>query len=245
MNLARYFGLDMQEKFPVITMVITMMCVVIFLFTTNNLPYYESSFGFIPASPRIYTLLTYSFIHANMAHLISNVIMLILLGIILENYIDNLSYVLIYMTSGVVSAVFDTVSRGVLSISPSLPFVGASGAIFGLAGVAMLVKPYEKLPSFTVLLFAVPLFMLVSNYSQLLTNPFAMLLVLMFVGLTTAIVLFEIPSLPTLVIFFYYTVFTILFILMEGFTQNVSYIGHLGGLLGGVLSFFLFCRKGK
>jgi membrane associated rhomboid family serine protease len=141
--------------------------------------------------------------------------------------------------------VFDTFSRGIFSISASMPFVGASGAIFGLAGVAMLVKPYEKLPSALVVLFIVPLIMLAVNSPTIIKNPFVMILMLMLAGLLTVVVLFEIPSLPTIAVFFYYTVFTLLFMFIEGFADNVSYIGHLGGLFGGVVSFFLFCRKSE
>jgi len=246
MGMQRYFDLkNISENFPVVTFIIAMACLVIFLFTYKDIIFYENLLGFTPASPRIYSIVTYSFLHANMSHLIGNLIMLILLGIILENYLDPASYVLIYLTSGVVAALFDMFTRGILGISGSLPFIGASGAIFGLAGVAMLVRPYEKLPSFLVILFVIPLILLVIDNPGIISNPFVMLLVLMFVGLLAALVMFSFPSLPTLGAFFFYAIFTILFIFIKGFTENVSYIGHLGGLFGGLLSFFIFCRKSE
>jgi len=245
MDILKHIDSGLLKNFPAVTFLIATACLVIFLFTYSNLTYYESMLGFVPATPRIYSMITYSFLHANMPHLLANIIMLILIGIVLEDSLDRLSYILVYLTSGVVAAVFDMFSRSVLGISASMPFIGASGAIFGLAGVAMLVKPYEKLPSALVVLFIVPLIMLAVDSPSIIKNPFVMLLVLMLAGLMAAVVLFEMPYLPTLAVFFYYTVFTLLFIIIQGFTDNVSYIGHLGGLLGGVLSFFLFCRKGE
>lgn len=244
MNLARYFGLeDLGKNFPVVTFLIATTCLVIFLFTYKDLVYYQNLLGYVPASPRIHSLITYSFLHANIPHLLANLIMLILLGLVLENSIDYFSYTLVYLTSGVVSAVFDTLSRSVFSINASLPFIGASGAIFGLAGVAILIKPYEKLPSALVVLFVIPLIMLAINSPQIIENPFILLLTFMFIGLLSVLVLFQIPSLPTIAVFFYYTIFTLTFMVIEGFAGNISYIGHLGGLLGGIISFFLFCRK--
>jgi len=246
MGMQRYFDLkNLSENFPVVTFIIAMACLAIFLFTHNDINPYENLFGFTPASPRIYSIVTYSFLHANMSHLIGNIIMLILVGIVLENYLDSVSYVLIYLTSGVVAAVFDMLTRGVLGISGSLPFIGASGAIFGLAGVAMLVRPYEKMPSILVILFVIPLIMLVMDVPRIMENPFIILLTLMFAGLLAALILFQVPSLPTLAVFFFYALFTVMFIFIKGFTENVSYLGHLGGLFGGLLSFFIFCRKSE
>ncbi|WP_210528793.1 rhomboid family intramembrane serine protease [Rubellimicrobium arenae] len=75
---------------------------------------------------------TYSFLHAGPGHLIGNMIMLALLGKPLSDRLGGWRFAAIYG----LSALGGGVAFGLLS-SSAAPMVGASGAIFGLAGAGL------------------------------------------------------------------------------------------------------------
>jgi membrane associated rhomboid family serine protease len=76
---------------------------------------------------------TSGFLHANAAHLLGNLIALVVLGGVLTLAIGPLRMVLVYVT-GMLGA-----ALSVLAFAPDALTVGASGAIFGLAGGALVV----------------------------------------------------------------------------------------------------------
>lgn len=78
-------------------------------------------------------IVTAGFLHAGTAHLIGNLIALVVLGGVLTLAIGPLRMVLVYLT-GMLGA-----SLSVLAFAPDALTVGASGAIFGLAGGALVV----------------------------------------------------------------------------------------------------------
>lgn len=78
-------------------------------------------------------VVTSGFLHANGAHLLGNLIALVVLGGVLSVAVGPLRMVLIYAI-GLLGA-----SLSVLAFAPNALTVGASGAIFGLAGGALVV----------------------------------------------------------------------------------------------------------
>ena len=92
-------------------------------------------------------VITAGFLHASTAHLLGNLIALVVLGGVLTLAVGPLRMVLIYLT-GLVGA-----SLSVLAFEPNALTVGASGAIFGLAGGALVVGLRRR--HVLLLLFAV------------------------------------------------------------------------------------------
>ena len=90
-------------------------------------------FGPSVADGEIYRVLTAGFLHAGPFHLLVNMYSLWILGSMLEPSIGRLRFVLIYFVSLLAG------SFGALLISPDKLTVGASGAIFGLMGAAVMV----------------------------------------------------------------------------------------------------------
>jgi membrane associated rhomboid family serine protease len=78
-------------------------------------------------------LVTAGFLHANFFHLLFNMISLWILGSLLEPAIGRLRFALIYFVALLAG------SFGALLVSPDSLTVGASGAIFGLMGAAVVV----------------------------------------------------------------------------------------------------------
>jgi membrane associated rhomboid family serine protease len=75
-------------------------------------------------------LLTSGFLHENLVHIGSNMLVLYLLGRMLEPAIGALKFTVIYLVSLLAG------SFGALLLTPHTFTVGASGAIFGIAGAA-------------------------------------------------------------------------------------------------------------
>jgi membrane associated rhomboid family serine protease len=85
------------------------------------------------ADGEYWRLITAGFLHAGLFHLLFNMFALYVLGTLLEPAVGRLRFGLIYMVSLLAG------SFGALLLSPDSPTVGASGAIFGLMGAAVIV----------------------------------------------------------------------------------------------------------
>jgi membrane associated rhomboid family serine protease len=76
-------------------------------------------------------LVTYSFLHANLTHLLFNMFALFMFGGELERLFGARRYLNLYL-AGVVSAALAQLAFAALAGLPPYPTVGASGGIFGL-----------------------------------------------------------------------------------------------------------------
>lgn len=85
--------------------------------------------------------LTSMFMHAGASHLFFNMLGLFFFGRILEREVGGRWFLSIYFVSGLVGSL-------AFILTSAAPAVGASGAIFGLIGAAMLLKPLEKVNFF-------------------------------------------------------------------------------------------------
>src|SRR5436190_1457448 len=85
------------------------------------------------ANGEVWRLLTAGFVHAGFFHLLFNMVALYFLGSLLEPAIGRLRFGLIYFVSLLAG------SFAVILITPHTPTLGASAAIFGLMGAALVV----------------------------------------------------------------------------------------------------------
>jgi membrane associated rhomboid family serine protease len=85
------------------------------------------------ANGEVYRLLTAGFLHAGLFHLLVNMFSLWILGQLLEPAVGRLRFLLIYFVALLAG------SFGALLVTPDRLTVGASGAIFGLMGAAVVV----------------------------------------------------------------------------------------------------------
>jgi rhomboid protease GluP len=90
-----------------------------------------------PSLPESLTrLFTSMFIHANIAHIAFNLFALVYLGGYAERAIGVLRYVLVYLISGIVAALFHGIIASYILHNGDVVLVGASGAISGVLGIA-------------------------------------------------------------------------------------------------------------
>jgi membrane associated rhomboid family serine protease len=79
---------------------------------------------------RPWTFFTYMFMHAGLIHLLANSIGLFVFGPPVERRMGSGVFITFYIYCGILAAVFSLLLQGFM---PQPPFVGASGAILGLA----------------------------------------------------------------------------------------------------------------
>ena len=79
-------------------------------------------------------LLTATFLHYGLLHLGMNMLVLWFIGPALEEYFGHWRYLLVYVVSGLAG------SAGAIIWSPNALTVGASGAIFGIMGAAVVLE---------------------------------------------------------------------------------------------------------
>lgn len=79
---------------------------------------------------RPWTFVTYMFVHGGLLHLLANMLMLYVFGTGVESRMGSRNFIAYYMFCGVGAAVFSLL---LASIMPIGAFVGASGAVLGVA----------------------------------------------------------------------------------------------------------------
>ncbi len=111
----------------------------------------------------IWRLFTSIFIHADPIHLFSNMIALLLFGATVEinHNITQFQYIFIYIASGLIGSFFSLLLIPIV-ISLDIISLGASGAIFGLIGVAFIIVAIEYRPLLFLALFYLGFFILTS-----------------------------------------------------------------------------------
>jgi membrane associated rhomboid family serine protease len=89
----------------------------------------------------LWTFLTSMFMHAGFFHLLVNMLSLAFVGSFVEKLIGRKRYFWFYILSGIFAGVFFVLMSLLLSADFSTYAVGASGALFGLIGLLMLLTP--------------------------------------------------------------------------------------------------------
>ena len=89
------------------------------------------------AIPEHYTVLTYMFFHANIWHLLGNMLFLWVFGDNVEDAVGHLKFLLFYLLCGAAAALF----HAHMTPSPEKPLIGASGAVAGVIAAYLMLHP--------------------------------------------------------------------------------------------------------
>jgi len=92
-----------------------------------------------------WTLVTSMFVHADLVHLIFNMIFLIAIGLPLESRIGKGRFVMIYVIGGIVGTFIFSITE---MFAVTVRLVGASGAISALMGAMLVLYPKERIMFF-------------------------------------------------------------------------------------------------
>jgi rhomboid family protein len=116
------------------------------LFTSRD------AFQALQFSPRLafirpWTFLSYMFVHANLLHLLGNMLMLYVFGTTVESRMGSRNFLMYYLFCGIGAAIFSLMLAGVMAVGP---FVGASGAVLGVAVAFAMFWPDAELIVFPI-----------------------------------------------------------------------------------------------
>lgn len=89
----------------------------------------------------IWTFLTSMFMHGGFFHLFANMFSLMFIGNFVERLLGKKRYVLIYLLCGLFAGLVFVLSSLIFTSDFNTYAVGASGALFGLIGIIMLLTP--------------------------------------------------------------------------------------------------------
>jgi rhomboid family protein len=130
-------------------LIIANAVVLLLLMTVFTSPGLLEDLQFSPAGAlsRPWTFVTYMFVHASLLHLLGNMLMLFVFGAPVESRLGSRKFILYYLYCGIGAAVFSVGLSGVMSVGP---FVGASGAVLGVAIAFAMFWPDAELVVFPI-----------------------------------------------------------------------------------------------
>jgi membrane associated rhomboid family serine protease len=143
---------DLKRKEKFSWYVIKLSLIILAVFALQNVfPFYTDNFALSSSTflQQPWSLVTYIFLHADINHIFSNLFSLVLFGFILEKTVGSRNFLIIFFSSGIFAGIVG------LLFYPSV--IGASGAIFGIMGVLVVIRP-----KMVVLAFGIPIPMLVA-----------------------------------------------------------------------------------
>ena len=107
--------------------------------------------GLEPTPQPVYiTMITSMFMHGGFAHILGNMIFLLIFGDNIENKIGHFRYIIFYLVCGVLASLAHVFSTEYFGGNMLIPTLGASGAISGVLGAYLFLYPRRRV---TVLIF--------------------------------------------------------------------------------------------
>jgi len=136
-----FFDFLFQAKFVIIIIIINIIIFICSLFADQNFILKFINYPSDLFSLKFYTLLTAGFLHANLTHLLFNMLALFIFGRVVERKMGSLKTAFIYFGALIISGMFSSLIN-LLILKDNTPGLGASGAIMGLVSTAILLNPF-------------------------------------------------------------------------------------------------------
>jgi len=129
-----------EPKITISLVIITSISFIVSLFLSESILLDLIKYPTDLFSTKIYTLITYGFLHANKDHLIGNMIGLYIFGRVIEKNLGSLKTFFVYFSSLIIAGIFESIIN--LLQGNNTGTIGASGAVMGLIACAILLNPF-------------------------------------------------------------------------------------------------------
>ena len=124
---------------------VNILCFIIFTLliylNKNYIDYIAIKPANILGGKYLWTFFTSMFMHAGFFHIFANMLSLLFIGSLVERILGRKRYFYFYMISGLFAAIFFVLMSLIITSDINTYAVGASGAIFGLVGLLMILTP--------------------------------------------------------------------------------------------------------
>jgi len=131
-------------KIIAINIVFFLIATIAILINPNFISYIALNPSNILHGNYLWTIVTSMFMHGGVFHLFANMMSLFFLGGLLERIIGRKRFLWIYMISGIIASLFFVGIAYIFNSDLNISAVGASGAIFGVAGMLAVLTPKMK-----------------------------------------------------------------------------------------------------
>jgi len=125
-----------------VTIFLVVLCILITIYAWfSNTEYIFNEYGYSTEnlfSGKFWILISSIFLHVNITHLISNIVVLIIFGFALEGVIGSRKFLLIFFGGAFFGDLLSS-----LIYPPTQISIGASAGIFAILAATMLIKPIE------------------------------------------------------------------------------------------------------
>lgn len=146
-----------SHRVPFINYLIIIVTALVFLLevTSPDMEKFIESFALVPenvnfANPTTLLPFLYSiFLHGGWFHIISNMWFLWIFGDNVESFLGHVTYIIFYLTIGIVSGVI----QYFFAPASNIPTLGASGAISGILGAYFVLFPRHKIETLIIVFF--------------------------------------------------------------------------------------------
>ncbi len=166
----RLSNLSMTGWFILITIISSLIGFIIFASTSNGINYLALKPTNILEGKYLWTLLTHMFVHGGLFHLLINMFVLFSLGSLNEKIIGRKRFFWFYLISGLFAGILSAILSGLYGNtelgarifgSPDIFMVGASGAIFAIAGLFVMLLPKLRFMIIFLPFFSLPAYIMV------------------------------------------------------------------------------------
>jgi membrane associated rhomboid family serine protease len=142
-----YRAKNPPESFPYATIGLIAVNALIFIFTSQYLLVVKEGvvedWALSHNNFSAVRMVSAMFLHANLSHLLSNMLALWLFGAAVEGRLGVPKYLLVYLLCGLAGDGLHELMVGIFH--PDIPSLGASGAIMGLAGAYLYLFPFARI----------------------------------------------------------------------------------------------------
>jgi membrane associated rhomboid family serine protease len=161
-----------RRRLPVVCLSLLAACIAVFFVevaaTMAGDAHFTERWGLVPSAlahgGHVDAVVTYMFLHGGLAHLAGNAWFLWTFGDNVEDRVGRVRFLLLYLACGVVGGL----AHAVMTATPNVPLVGASGAIAGLMGAYLAMFPRAQLYQvFFFLRFKLPAWFYVGGWAAL------------------------------------------------------------------------------
>ena len=135
-----------HKKMPWINIVLVSINVILYIVCTftGDMLYNIGTFGVMNLieNKEWHRLFTSMFLHADIQHLVSNMLVLYYIGNVVERHIGHMQYMVLYFLSGLAGNIF---SAGYELLTDNyISSLGASGAVFGVEGAMLMLAVLNR-----------------------------------------------------------------------------------------------------